>query len=122
MHAIMCVEQAVTLVFEHVLTDSADSAQTAPVDASASAKVDSSSRAGPIRSDSTLLAEHGAANAALKLLDELCMMATGMRSCLLAPICIMPSYQRLFNAAIPAHKSTAYLGLLMLSLIVYSIQ
>ena len=74
--------QAVALVFEHVLTESSAHVQPG---SKASAKTDGvpitahadGSHMVLQKSDSSLLAQHGAANAALKLLDELCMMATG---------------------------------------------
>ena len=70
--------QAVTLVFEHV-SPSLDSLTLNSADAHAHAN-GSRNQAGEHMADavsSPVLARHGAANAALKLLDDLCMMATG---------------------------------------------
>lgn len=70
--------QAVTLVFEHV-SPSLDSLTLNSADAHAHAN-GSRNQAGEHTADavsSPVLARHGAANAALKLLDDLCMMATG---------------------------------------------
>ena len=44
----------------------------------ASEDIVAAKRAGFARQGSALLAQHGAANAALKLLDDLCMMVTGV--------------------------------------------
>ena len=91
-------DQAVALVFEHVDVDgAARHSQLARSSAAAAAPSSSSPRAGvaaggrsPLVSQGSLgsvqgspgsasgvLAEHGPANAALKLLDNLCMMLTG---------------------------------------------
>lgn len=88
------VRQAVALVFEHVdLSDpgraSSASSHTSPrgsaLSAAASSPLPSQGSVGARpgappgtpRSSSGMLAEHGPANAALKLLDNLCMMLTG---------------------------------------------
>jgi len=66
--------QAVALVFEHVTVAGLPRPpKVAP--ASTSPPGDG----GLTPRHSGLLAEHGPANAALKLLDDLCMMATGKR-------------------------------------------
>ena len=63
--------QAVTLVFEHVLVEGKQEPASDGGDSAAAGQRK------PARLGSGLLAEHGAANAALKLLDELCMMVMG---------------------------------------------
>lgn len=73
------VRQAVTLVFEHVLPEgprrnTSEVAEVPPANGN---------RQVPLRTESGLLAEHGSANAALKLLDELCMMATASTEAML---------------------------------------
>lgn len=63
--------QAVALVFEHVTT-------VVPM---RSSEPDAPGAQPLSPRHSGLLAEHGPANAALKLLDDLCMMATGASPC-----------------------------------------
>jgi hypothetical protein len=67
--------QAVALVFEHVTVAGLP---RPPKVAPASTSPPGDGGLGTPR-HSGLLAEHGPANAALKLLDDLCMMATGKR-------------------------------------------
>jgi len=71
--------QAVALVFEHV--GSAHEAQPGGADGEvaepANGGVGEEEGEGIQRKGSLVLAQQGAANAALKLLDDLCMMATG---------------------------------------------
>lgn len=64
------------LVFEHVGSAHASLAAAAS-EAPAQANGVFSENRSIARSGSALLAQQGAANAALKLLDDLCMMATG---------------------------------------------
>lgn len=64
--------QAVALVFEHVGT-----ALTSSPDKGQAAVLESDQEQGLQRKGGAVLAQQGAANAALKLLDDLCMMTTG---------------------------------------------
>ena len=63
--------QAVALVFEHV-----GSAHASTADGDNDSR-DEAQEEGLQKKGSAVLAQQGAANAALKLLDDLCMMATG---------------------------------------------
>ena len=67
--------QAVALVFDHVLVEMQQSSSSMIADpASPLGTSDPSSAKG---SDTPTARGHGTTNAALKLLDDLCMMATG---------------------------------------------
>lgn len=71
--------QAVALVFEHVgVSLSSTAGDTNETPALASPR--GSAEEGFQKKGGTVLAQQGAANAALKLLDDLCMMATGTSS------------------------------------------
>ncbi len=72
-HQHCCVMQAVALVFEHVRT-----ALTSPPENGQAALLGPEQEEGPQRKGPAALAQQGAANAALKLLDDLCMMTTGI--------------------------------------------
>ena len=69
--------QAVTLVFEHVSV-SMDSMTSPTGQAYTNGFARDATDGQPDGMSSPKLARHGAANAALKLLDDLCMMATGI--------------------------------------------
>ena len=73
------VSQAVALVFDHVLTgmDQSSSGPAAEAALPAVASEPGSAKASDIPRDSKSPRGHGTTNAALKLLDDLCMMATG---------------------------------------------
>ena len=69
------VLQAVALVFDHVLVEMHQSSSSMAVEpASPIGASDSGSAKGP---DTPTARGHGTTNAAVKLLDDLCMMATG---------------------------------------------
>lgn len=89
--------QAVTLVFEHVGT--ADGVGFNAVDghAQANGHVVREPEGNTEALGSPVLARHGAANAALKLLDDLCMMATGR-----------PAHRQSFSLAKMAWKTFKY--------------
>ena len=70
--------QAVALVFDHVLVET----EQAPAGAAAEPVAVGSTEAGSAKASDTPRGSksphgHGTTNAALKLLDDLCMMATG---------------------------------------------
>ena len=73
------VSQAVALVFDHVLIemDQSSSSLTPEAALPAAASEPGSAKASDIPRDSKSPRGHGTTNAALKLLDDLCMMATG---------------------------------------------
>ncbi|KAK9811035.1 hypothetical protein WJX73_008056 [Symbiochloris irregularis] len=85
------VRQAVTLVFEHVLSEGQSHKQITGSRRPSSASGDGAAGEASVgdrprrlsKLGSGLLAEQGAANAALKLLDELCMMATASSEAML---------------------------------------
>lgn len=98
-HSVVALPQAVALVFEHVCTAHA-SLDSSAVGSSQGNGADSHHV--PTRSGSTLLAQQGAANAALKLLDDLCMMATGAASITSAAAANESSSVRSLNSTVVA--------------------